>query len=165
MRNVSGLHYEALKEVGHNVVGRVGHPLARKRALSLHDLTSQTWVLPPLGNVMRDRLTTRFLELGLQIPTQVVETSSLSITTSLLHMSDMIAALATDDLRSYFASGSLKALPVTVDLRIDPAGIITRRDHALSPGAAAMLEVLREVAGFADDNPTMAAAKGLRGAL
>ena len=165
MRDVSGLHYEALKEVRHNVVGRVGHPLARKRALSLHDLTSQTWILPPLGNVMRDRLTTRFLELGLQIPTQVVETSSLSITTSLLHMSDMIAALATDDLRPYFTSGSLKALPVTVDLRIDPAGIITRRDQTLSPGAAAMLQVLREVAGFADDDTTKAATKGLRGAL
>lgn len=146
--DVSGLRYEPLGEVRHSIVGRVGHPLSRKRGLTLSDLTSQTWVLPPQGNVMRDRLTLRFLEQGLPAPKQVVETSSLSITTGLLHMSDMIAALATDDLRPYSMSGSLKALAVKVDLRISPAGIITRRDHKLSPGAEAMLRVLREVAGI-----------------
>jgi DNA-binding transcriptional LysR family regulator len=114
----------------------------------LSDLTSQTWVLPPQGNVMRDRLTLCFLEQGLPPPKQVVETSSLSITTGLLHMSDMIAALGTDDLRPYSMSGSLKALAVKVDLRISPVGIITRCDHKLSPGAEAMLRVLREVAGI-----------------
>lgn len=146
--DVSRLCYEPLSEVRHSVVGRVGHPLTRKRRLTLRDLDTQTWVLPPRGNVMRDRLTMRFLEQGLPGPRQVVETSSLSITTSLLHSSDMIAALATDDLRPYFASGSLKALSVDVDLRISPAGIITRRDHKLSPGAERMLGVLREVAGI-----------------
>jgi DNA-binding transcriptional LysR family regulator len=146
--DVSGLRYEELGEIRHSIVGRVGHPLSRKRVLSLSDLTSQTWVLPPQGNVMRDRLTLRFLEQGLPPPKQVVETSSLSITTGLLHMSDMIAALGTDDLRPYSMSGSLKALAVKVDLRISPVGIITRRDHKLSPGAEAMLRVLREVAGI-----------------
>lgn len=146
--DVSGLAYEPLSEVRHSVVGRIGHPLARRRRLALAELDGQTWVLPPRGNVMRDRLTMLFLEQGLAPPQQVVETSSLSITTSLLQMSNMIAALATDDLRPWVAAGPLKALPVDVDLRISPAGIITRRGHQLSPGAAAMLRVLREVAGL-----------------
>jgi DNA-binding transcriptional LysR family regulator len=149
--DASELRYEPLSEVRHNIVGRVGHPLSRKRHLTLGDLTSQTWVLPPQGNVMRERLTLCFLEQGLPPPKQVVETSALSITTRLLHMSDMIAALATDDLQPYSTEGTLKALAVKVDLRISPAGIVTQRDRKLSPGAEAMLRVLREVAGISPD--------------
>lgn len=146
--DLSGLAYEPLREVRHSIVGRVGHPLSRRRRLALSDLAAQTWILPPRGNVMRDRLTVLFLEEGLPPPEQVVETSSLSITTSLLQMGDMIAALATDDLRPWVTTGFLKALAVDVDLSISAAGIITRRGHQLSPGATAMLGVLREVAGL-----------------
>lgn len=41
---------------------------------------------------------------------------------------------------------NLKMLPVALDLRLGAAGIITRREHELSPGARAARSVLREVA-------------------
>ena len=145
-KGIGELEFEALAEDAHGVVARVKHPLARKRGLTLRELADQTWILPPLGNVLRDRLTELFLAKRLDLPHQVVETSSLPIITSLLRMSEMIAPLAVDVVRPYCESGILKMLPLNLDLRLRPAGIITLREHRPSPAANAMLTALREAA-------------------
>jgi len=86
------------------------------------------------------------LERGLEMPKQLVETSSLPVITSLLEISDMVAPLPTDVVRRYCDSGALVILPIRLDVQLGPAGIVTRRDQKLSPGALTMLNVLREVA-------------------
>ena len=144
--DLTELHFEPLEEAPHAMVARAGHPLARKRGLRWDALVPQTWVIPPPGNVMRDRLTLLLLEQGLEMPRQIVETSSLPVITSLLEISDMIAPLPEEVVRPYCTSGILTQLPIRLDLRLGPAGIITRRDHKLSPGARATLSVLREEA-------------------
>jgi len=110
--------------------------------------------LPPQGNVMRNCLTLLSLELHLAFPKQVVETASLPVITSLLQMSDMVAPLPKEVVRPYCDSGVLKLLPIRLDLRLGPAGIVTRRDHKLPPGAHAMLTSLREVAKRRSTTPT-----------
>jgi DNA-binding transcriptional LysR family regulator len=144
--DLSQLHYEPVGEAPHAMVARAAHPLRRKRRLGWDDLVSQTWVLPPEGNVLRDRLVSFCLEQNLPLPKQVVETASVPVITSLLHLSDMVAPLAKEVVQSYFASGMLRELPMRLDLRLGSAGIITRRDRKLSPAARTMLTVLREQA-------------------
>lgn len=139
------LHFEALVDEPHAMVARDGHPLARSRRLAWRDLTDQTWVLPPAGNVLRDELTRIFLEKGLSLPQYVVETSSLPIITNLLRMSDMIAPLAVEVVRPYCDAGVLALLPIRLELRLGAAGILTRRAGDLSPAASAMLKELREI--------------------
>ena len=143
---VEGLDFETLAEDPHGIVARAGHPLARKRGLTLRDLVDQTWVLPPPGNVMRDRLTQLFLANRLDLPHQVVETAELPIITSLLRMSEMVAPLPTEVVRPYRESGILTMLPLSLDLRLGAAGIITRREHRFSPAANVMLTALRKAA-------------------
>ncbi len=75
-----------------------------------------------------------------------METAALPVIVSLLQMGDMVAPLPTEVVRPYCSSGLLTLLPIRLDLRLGPAGIITRRDQALSPGAQAMLSALRETA-------------------
>lgn len=140
------LNFEAFGEEPHAMYARADHPLVRKRVLRLHDLVGQTWVLPPRGNVLRDRLTVLFLEQRLDLPMQVVETASLPVIISLLQMSEMVSVLPSEVVRPYCESGVLKKLPIKLDLRLGEAGIITRRDQELSPGARAMLATLRAVA-------------------
>ncbi len=140
------LNFEPFGEEPHAMYARASHPLVRKRGLGLTDLGEQTWVLPPRGNVLRDRLTVLFLEQRLELPKQVVETASLPVIISLLQMSEMVSALPSEVVRPYCESGVLKQLPIKLDLRLGEAGIITRRDQALSPGAQAMLTALRTVA-------------------
>lgn len=140
------LNFEAFGEEPHAMYAHADHPLVRKRVLRLHDLVGQTWVLPPRGNVLRDRLTVLFLEQRLDLPMQVVETASLPVIISLLQMSEMVSVLPSEVVRPYCESGVLKKLPIKLDLRLGEAGIITRRDQELSPGARAMLATLRAVA-------------------
>ena len=140
------LNFEPLGEEPHAMYARADHPLMRKRALRLNDLVGQTWVLPPRGNVLRDRLSVLFFEQRLELPKQVVETASLPIIISLLQLSEMVSALPSEIVRPYCESGILKKLPIKLDLRLGEAGIVTRSDAELSPGARAMLDSLREVA-------------------
>ena len=139
------LNFEPFGEEPHAMYARASHPLMRKRGLGLTDLAGQTWVLPPRGNVLRDRLTVLFLEERLELPKQVVETASLPVIISLLQLSEMVSALPSEVVRPYCESGVLKRLPINLDLRLGEAGIITRRDQELSPGAQAMLGALRAV--------------------
>lgn len=114
--------------------------------LGLQDLAGEAWILPPSGSILRDRLTALFLSRGLDQPAETVETIALPVITSLLLGSDMLVALPKQIVQTYLDSGLLAVLPYELGLRMDLYGIVTRKQHRLSPGAQAMLDTLREVA-------------------
>jgi DNA-binding transcriptional LysR family regulator len=143
---VSGLAFEPFGEEPHGLFVRRGHPLLEQRRLKLAQIATYTWVLPPPGNVLRDRLTVHFLHEGIEMPQQVVETLALPVITSLLLASDMVAPLAVEVVRPHLDSGAMEQLPVRLALRLGAAGIITRKGTELSPGARSMLAQLRTVA-------------------
>ena len=61
-------------------------------------------------------------------------------------MSEMVAPLPTEVIRPHRESGILTMLPLSLDLRLGAAGIITRREHRFSPAANVMLTALRKAA-------------------
>jgi DNA-binding transcriptional LysR family regulator len=140
------LSFEPLTDEPHCLVVRAGHPLAGRTDLSLPELARQSWILPPGGSILRDRLTALFLSAGLDQPQQTVETLALPVVTSLLGQSDMVSALPEELVRPYLAAGLLEVLAFDLGLRMDAYGIVTRRGHQLSPGAGLMLACLREEA-------------------
>lgn len=146
VRQRAELNYEPLGEALHVMVARTGHPLTERRELTLQDLVSQTWVVPPQGNVMRSYLTLLFLERHLPFPNQVIETASLRVMVSLLRMSDMVTPMPQAVARAYCDWGVLAELPIRLDLRPGTPGIVTRRNQIPSPAAQAMLKALHEVA-------------------
>jgi len=140
------LAFEPLADEPHRFVVRAGHPLLGREPLDLKALAGEGWILPPAGSILRDRLTAMFVSQGLDMPARTVETAALPVTLALLQGGDMVAALPEEVVRPQLGSGVLAVLPLDPGLRLDAYGIVTRRQHALSPGAQAMLEVLREVA-------------------
>lgn len=140
------LNFEPVTDEPHSLIARVGHPLAQRENLRLEDLAHESWILPPNGSILRDRLTALFLSHGLEQPTQTVETLALPVITNLLIGSDMVVALPEELVRLYLDTGLLTLLPYDLDLRMDFYGIVTRKRHQLSPGAEAMLTSLRQVA-------------------
>ena len=83
---------------------------------------------------------------GLDQPAETVETTALPMITNLLIGSDMVAALPEELVRPYLDVGLLTVLPYDLGLRMDWYGIVTRKQHKLSPGAQVMLDTLRDVA-------------------
>lgn len=140
------LNFEPLTDEPHSLIVRAGHPLLSRSNLGLQDLAGEAWILPPSGSILRDRLTALFLSRGLDQPAETVETIALPVITSLLLGSDMLVALPKQIVQTYLDSGLLAVLPYELGLRMDLYGIVTRKQHRLSPGAQAMLDTLREVA-------------------
>lgn len=140
------LNFEPITDEPHSLIARAGHPLAQHPHLQLEDLVHEGWILPPGGSILRDRLTALFLSHGLDQPGEIVETMALPVIANLLLDSDMVVALPEELVSQYLETGLLTVLPYDLGLRMDWYGIITRKNHKLSPGAETMLLMLREVA-------------------
>jgi len=144
---VGELDFEPLSDEPHCIFARAGHPLHGRTDLRLADLAGAVWILPAEGSILRDRLAALFLSAGLDLPEQTIATTSLPLITQLLLQSDMLVALPRAVVRTHLENRLLVALPVELELRLDPYGIVTRREHPLSPGGQAMLQALREASG------------------
>jgi DNA-binding transcriptional LysR family regulator len=140
------LQFEALADEQHAVIASADHPLAGKRGLTLADLAGESWIWPEPGSVVRDRLDARFLQQGLSLPTNVVQTTSLPVITNLLRSTNMVAALPEAAVQTFTEAGLLTVLIKDLGLEIGSFGIVTRRHHRLSPGAQVLVAALRETA-------------------
>ncbi|GGY26246.1 LysR family transcriptional regulator [Pseudoduganella sp. SL102] len=140
------LHFEPVTDEPHSLIAGAGHPLATRTGLTLADLAGEPWIVPPAGSVLRDRLTALFLSHGLEPPSDTVEAMALPVIVNLLAGSRMVSALPAELVRPYLDMGLITVLPYDLGLTMDLYGIVTRKQHRLSPGAEAMLATLREVA-------------------
>jgi DNA-binding transcriptional LysR family regulator len=156
------LTFEALAGETHRVIARAAHPLFGRRRLDVRDLVDQAWILPPSGSHLRDRLDSMFVQRGLGLPRNVVETASVPVITSLLQGTDMVSALQEETVAPYCRAGILTTLPLDLGVRMEPFGVVTRRDHPMSPSAEAMLATLHEVAARMYPNRQAAAPGGAR---
>ena len=141
----SELNFEPLTDEPHVIIARSTHPLLARSTVSLEDLSRECWILPARGSILRDRLTALFLSHGLDQPSETIEAVSLPVITNLLLDSDMVVALPEELVRTYLDAGLLAVLPCELGLRMDMYGIVTRKNHQLSPGALALLTILREL--------------------
>ena len=138
--------FEPITDEPHKLIVRKGHPLLDAPELSLHELASCTWIVPPVGSTLRDRITALFVSMGLELPAEIETPMAIPVVTSLLMNTDMVAPMPLELVTPYLENGLLASLPLDLDLRMDAYGIITRRNHQLSPSAEIMLETLREAA-------------------
>ena len=138
------LVYEPLAlDEPHAVIASAQHPLAGHQDVALEHLVEQSWIVPPAGSLIRDRLTELFMRQGLSRPTNIVETDCLPVITSLLQQSNMVVALPEETVYSCCKAGVLTVLVRNLPLGLGAFGLITRRDYKLSPGAQIMLNILR----------------------
>ena len=142
----SDLRYEALVEEPIAAVVRTGHPLMEHASLSLADLSSSGWIVPPPGSVLRHRFELMFQEEGLPAPSDLIETTALLFMTKMLEQSDLIGVVASDVALYYQEHGLVAILPVELPCKMDAFGLITRTDRLLAPAAQVMLRAIKAVA-------------------
>lgn len=127
-----------------SVIARPGHPLARRRKISVTDLVDQHWVLHPIGSPMRLRVEAA-LRLSLHPSSlDVVETTSLLATTSLIVASDMISVVPADVAAHYAQCGLVTVIPVDLPVLMVNLGILTRKSKVPSPAVSAFLGYLKK---------------------
>ena len=143
---IDTLEFEPLADEPHTVIARADHPLTRLPRLDHAQLAEWGWILPPPGSMLRGKLDAVFLGRGLAPPRNLVETTSLAVTTHLLQYSDLLTTLPAEAVGPYCRAGLLTQLPIELGVRMEYFGIIRQRDRALSPGAERVLEALRATA-------------------
>jgi DNA-binding transcriptional LysR family regulator len=125
------------------LVTRRGHPLARRRRLTLRDLANEAWLLPLPETALRRQIERAFIEAGAPLPRNVIESVSILTNRALLRKSDCIGVMpyhvALDDVEQ----GLLSFLPVKLKSIESPVGAILRAPGKLPPAASALLECLR----------------------
>ncbi len=125
------------------VVTRRGHPLARKRRVTLRDLANEAWLLPLPETALRRQIERAFVEAGAPLPRNVIESVSILTNRALLRKSDCVGVMpyhvALDDVEQ----GLLAILPVRLKSIESPVGAILRAPGTLPPAAAALLDCLR----------------------
>ena len=139
----SALLYEEFYAEPVCLVTRRGHPLTRKRRLGLRDLTGEPWVLPLPETDLRRQVERAFVDAGVPLPRNVIESVSILTNRVLLRKSDSIAVMpyhvALDDVEQ----GLLAILPVKLKSVDSPVGAILRAPGELPPAATAFLACLR----------------------
>jgi DNA-binding transcriptional LysR family regulator len=138
------LEIEQLEGEPMSVVARPSHPLFDLPELTLGDLVSQTWILHPLGSPMRRRVEQALQQANLLAPPDIVETSSILATTSLLEHSNMISVVPLDVAQHYANYGMVAILGVQLPMPMANLGIITRKKKELSPAVKGFLKALRD---------------------
>lgn len=140
------LIYEDLSEETECAVVRMGHPMLEHPALTLQDLASSAWILSPRGSILRHQFDMLFRRHGLAAPTNVIETTAMSVIKALLQQTDCLHLMPLEVARYYAASGELSILPTELPCNMDSYGLIMRSDHVLTPGAKLLLGAVRRVA-------------------
>jgi DNA-binding transcriptional LysR family regulator len=151
------LRYEPLAGEPARAVVRAGHPLLKKKTLTLSEVRQAAWLVPPTGSVLRHRFELMFQRASLTPPSNVVETAAILFVTQLLEQSDMIAVLAEDVAHYYARHGIVAILPLPMDCRMDDFGIVTRADRLFTPATEVMVHALRTVARDVYDDQAVAA--------
>ncbi|HJS36938.1 MAG TPA: LysR substrate-binding domain-containing protein [Burkholderiales bacterium] len=141
-----GLEFEAFYREPMTVVARVGHPLARRRALKLRELVGEAWIFPAPEAPYRRRLDAAFQQAGVAPPRRLVESVSVAVNKMLVQKTDMLGVMPRDVAREYAVLGLLRILPVRLPPPSGPVGVITATGRPLPPGGAELIQALREAA-------------------
>ena len=144
----SSLLYEDLSEETECAVVRLGHPMLGRDDLTLKELSTASWVLSPRGSILRHRFDMMFRRSDLETPTNVVETTAMSVIKSVLQQTDFLHIMPLEVARYYVNSRELAILPIDLPCTMDSFGIIMRRNHLLSPGAQLLLSHIRRIAAM-----------------
>jgi len=142
----SSLLYEDLSDETECAVARIGHPLLQRPDITLADLSSLGWILSTRGSILRHQFDMLFRRNDLPAPTNVIETTAMSVIKGLLQQTDFLHLMPTEVARYYVESRELAVLPIDLPCNMDSFGIIMRPDHVLSPGACLLLKHVRAIA-------------------
>jgi DNA-binding transcriptional LysR family regulator len=132
-----------LSESPLRIVVGAQHPLARRKRVQWSDLAGYPWVLPHVGSLLREPIERAFSRHGIAIPTNRMETSSISAICTYLQATDAIGAIDGDVSSHYQGLGLIAVLPISFSERAPSVGVAWSEQRGLSSGAKLLVECLQ----------------------
>ncbi len=137
---------EILYEERHIVAAGARSPWTRRRSIELADLSGEPWVLPPPNSLTGAVVKEAFDALGLPVPRATMVTSSTPARGALVASGKFLSILPVSMLARAGGGQALKALPIKLDIRSRPIGIVTLKDRTISPVAGLFISYARDLA-------------------
>ena len=132
------------------VYASADHRLARKKRITLFDLTQEKWAVSTAYDSAPQYLRQAFLKAKLPPPHITMESSSLLVRNLLLTHSDVLSFTSTRAVREAEQHHRLVELRVAELTYIRSIGVYYRKDGYLPPVAKRFIEVLKKTAGEID---------------
>ncbi|WP_132530183.1 LysR family transcriptional regulator [Pseudomonas aeruginosa] len=126
------LVFDSLGEEELCVVVGAQNPLSQARKLDWGELQELTWVLQQHPSPMRGIVNQAFHNARIDLPSSIVETTSIMTLLSLLQQTDMIGITPRSVIEDYPGKHLLAILPIQLEPRLPPYGLITRRNRVHS---------------------------------
>ncbi len=124
------------------LIGRIGHPLARRTRLAPAELRDEHWILQAQGSRLRARVDAMFHEAGQTPPQRIVSANSLLMTLAYVTGTDAISMVSEAVARQQAACGQVCILPLSAEVSAGRYGLILPAHRPLSPAAATMIRLL-----------------------
>lgn len=141
-----GLEFELFGEEHFQIVVGRQHPQNSETSISIKDLTSYSWIVHPQSTPLRDVFHRIFSEARLNTPLNLVETSSIMFSASLVQQTDMVCIMTKSYAEYYTRLGVIKQLPITLPCSLPNYGLIYRKNRPVTPAMALTCSILREEA-------------------
>lgn len=126
------------------IIVRADHPLARRKRLTIADLSRYPWIAPRKGAPLRADFETLFQLAGIPAPERPVECNSLSSVRAFLLASTRMMLVSPHHFRDDLQAGTLALIAHPVGPVVRPMGLILRRDWRPTTTQAGLLEVIRQ---------------------
>ncbi|ERO61693.1 LysR family transcriptional regulator [Pseudomonas piscis] len=138
------LSFDSLGEEALCVIAGARNPLAQATQLDWAQLQEQTWVLQQHPSPMRSIVNQVFHNARVDIPSSIVETTSIMTLLSLVQQTDMIGVTPVSVVEDYPGRHLLAVLPIQFQARLPPFGLITRRQRIQSSAMQAFMDAVRQ---------------------
>lgn len=123
---------------------RAGHPLLRRRGLTLEHLAEVSWVIQGTGMPIREAVEQAFINRDLPVPRDTINSASLLVALSYLQNTDAVAAISKEVVELLAASGTggWGTLDMSETLILSPYHLIRIKGRPMTPACARLLDLL-----------------------
>jgi DNA-binding transcriptional LysR family regulator len=126
------------------LVVRKGHPLLRRRRLTLQELVGAwPWILQPESSPARIAFDGALERLALPQPADIIECGSVYAMQQLVQLTNALMVLSETALGDYLKMGLVKALPLDIEERMAPFGLLWRQGEKPTQAQSTFIELLR----------------------
>lgn len=127
------------------VIARPGHPLTKKRHVTVQDLHACGWIYSDSDSFHRRRLQRFFEDAGLAMPASRIISRPPTVQKALVACSDYVSLVARLSVEDEAKRGDLKIIEIDSALMMRPIGFLWRESERLSTAAKALIGELEAV--------------------